>query len=602
MRRRLIPKLLVFVLIINLFTIRKLIDSGILKKQLRKKSYAYPFNITNAAKFPPPYRNASISAIATCHDRTGFLNVSLPTWLQHREIGEIVIVDWYSEVSLLSLSDRYTDPRIKWVRLTSQSRRLSKAPFVLTRALNLAANISTLPYILKLDCDTVLSSKFIMRHPFPLPPSSSETEEQEVITTTTYPPNYFYSGNFKYARNKNELHLNGIMYLHRNHFFAVGGYNELLVDYGWDDDDMYLRLTSCPFFTPPLNQTGIDYDTVSHQPHSDNIRKKSTNPSRDTTQYTEASTKLDLTESEISSLRYSDLSIYKNRFLTEYVFPKWSNESRKSEYRIRQITIPSSLSSSPSSPPIPQIYDVQILYQPSSQTELIPPSILASAYEFAFRTLLELHYQIPRHLLNRLNHKELEYLWVLYRVNTGRVVIILDQLKTIENKVSLLNRGIQIGKKLGRKVWVSDRLSKNDENKEKNSWCGIHEVLDFQSLSESVDIKVTGGLSMDSIVQNDTVMSDEKFFKSYCLFELETENTEKEQTQLCSDITSIVGVSEEKNIILIGQDNATSNVLRDPKGLKYFKNIQAAITNLNGHSVDKKEEEWMNVLNKLQNC
>ena len=76
----------------------------------------------------------------------------------------------------------------------------------------------------------------------------------------------FYTGNWKTAKDENEKHLNGVVYVDRRQFMAVNGYNERLRSYGWDDTDLYDRLGK------KIHQRDIVRGTATHIPHPDSIR------------------------------------------------------------------------------------------------------------------------------------------------------------------------------------------------------------------------------------------------------------------------------------------------------------------------------------------
>ncbi|AYV86000.1 MAG: glycosyltransferase, partial [Solivirus sp.] len=73
--------------------------------------------------------------------------------------------------------------------------------------------------------------------------------------------NIYFAGDWREARNPNERHLNGIVYVKRDLFFKVGGYNELITTYGFDDDDLYQRLNI------HSKRLLINLDSIKHIPH-----------------------------------------------------------------------------------------------------------------------------------------------------------------------------------------------------------------------------------------------------------------------------------------------------------------------------------------------
>ena len=54
----------------------------------------------------------------------------------------------------------------------------------------------------------------------------------------------FYRGNWEHAKNNNQMQINGKMFCKYHNLIRVNGYNENITTYGWDDDDLYIRLSS----------------------------------------------------------------------------------------------------------------------------------------------------------------------------------------------------------------------------------------------------------------------------------------------------------------------------------------------------------------------
>ena len=114
--------------------------------------------------------------------------------------------------------------------------------WILTKAYNLAATLTSYEKVFKVDSDVIIKDGFFVRH--------------------NLKPGTYYAGNWKKARNKNEQHLNGMLYLFRNDYFNVNGYNECIQSYGWDDDDFYIRLSKSN-----LKRIDLKLDYLYHIPH-----------------------------------------------------------------------------------------------------------------------------------------------------------------------------------------------------------------------------------------------------------------------------------------------------------------------------------------------
>lgn len=184
-----------------------------------------------------------VAIVAACMNRQEALKRVLPTWLSVSGVKEIVIVDWNSSPPLKPLVHPEKDSRLKLYRVNKESS------WVLSRAYNLAMNMTRQKYVIRTDCDYALDGDILSAHDL------NETETG------------FYSGNWKMARNENEIHLNGAMILKRKVFWDVGGYDERIQTYGWDDEDLYTRLAACN-----VQKLNVSYDHVNHISHDDGKR------------------------------------------------------------------------------------------------------------------------------------------------------------------------------------------------------------------------------------------------------------------------------------------------------------------------------------------
>ena len=93
------------------------------------------------------YNNVSI--ICSCKNRSEALKINLLSWLNYKEIKEVIIVDWSSDESIEYLLDY--DYRVKLIVVPGQEYFNQPQP------LNLALSQATGDYILKLDTDYLLN-------------------------------------------------------------------------------------------------------------------------------------------------------------------------------------------------------------------------------------------------------------------------------------------------------------------------------------------------------------------------------------------------------------------------------------------------------------
>jgi len=166
---------------------------------------------------------------------------SILTWLELKEVSVINVFDFASDMPIYGALKRYSildDKRVHVFR-TEQ-----KEDFHRTKFWNIAISATETERILKLDSDYKIHPEFLNYHPLRA-------------------RNLFYAGNWKTARVKNESFLHGLVYSRKENFVGVGGYNERLTGYGWEDDDIYQRMKD-----NGCDSLDISYDYAYHIPHS----------------------------------------------------------------------------------------------------------------------------------------------------------------------------------------------------------------------------------------------------------------------------------------------------------------------------------------------
>lgn len=135
-----------------------------------------------------------VSLVCGCGNRSEFLIKVISSWLSHAEINEIIIVDWNSTKPVASELTHIDDSRVKVFRVINVDR------WILSIALNFGVKQATFPLLLKVDSDTILKKDFFEKHP---------------LNTNNAT---FYTGNWKLAKNENENHLNGVLFLPTTYF------------------------------------------------------------------------------------------------------------------------------------------------------------------------------------------------------------------------------------------------------------------------------------------------------------------------------------------------------------------------------------------------
>lgn len=217
---------------------------------------------TSAKGSTPPLRlnvprdhvKPGVSLVAVCMGRHDTIKKTVPAWLAVNKVNEIIVVDWSSDPPLEPIIRQIPgSERINVIRVNNEPQ------WVLSRAYNLAINATSYSHAIRTDCDYNIEPGFVEAHR-KLIESPTQTAEGK----------HYYAGNYNLARNENEVHLNGAVFIRRNDFLNVGGYDERIQTYGWDDEDLYNRLGSSG-----LEKHNISYDHVSHVEHSNSGRAQS---------------------------------------------------------------------------------------------------------------------------------------------------------------------------------------------------------------------------------------------------------------------------------------------------------------------------------------
>lgn len=163
---------------------------------------------------------SGISIVTCCMNRNDNLRKAIISWLK-LNIDEIVVVDWSSEIPVAETLAEFRDPRIKIIEVKGESR------WVLTYGFNVGLRFASYSKIYKLDADIIVSSSF--------------------LSDNTFSEGSYIRGSWKKAienGDESQVFVNGSFGAYREDLKQIGYYNELIRTYGWDDSDLYERLSS----------------------------------------------------------------------------------------------------------------------------------------------------------------------------------------------------------------------------------------------------------------------------------------------------------------------------------------------------------------------
>lgn len=207
-----------------------------------------------------------VSLVAVCMGRHDTVKKTAPAWLKVKDVDEIIVVDWSSDPPLEPVIRQIEGAEaVKVIRVNGEK------DWVLSRAYNLAMRAARYSHVIRTDCDYQVGENFVAAHR-----KLMEEDTAAVGDTSTdgldesNDGKTYYAGNYNLARNENEVHLNGAVYIKRKDFLKIGGYDERIQTYGWDDEDLYDRLGKAG-----LEKMNISYDHVSHVQHGNSGRAQS---------------------------------------------------------------------------------------------------------------------------------------------------------------------------------------------------------------------------------------------------------------------------------------------------------------------------------------
>lgn len=189
-----------------------------------------------------------VSLVTACKNRNECLQAVLPSWLQKQEIKEIIVVDWSSTRLLNFLTN--IDERIKVVRVENENY------YIPSQANNLGVQFSTQEYILRIDVDHFLNPYYNFFDIYDIDETNFATGAPEDENDKKDDPFLKY--------------LYGLLYVSRENYYKVNGYNESIgMYYSYEDGDIFNRLQLAGLTR--IGRKSDDYSVI-HIPHSNKKR------------------------------------------------------------------------------------------------------------------------------------------------------------------------------------------------------------------------------------------------------------------------------------------------------------------------------------------
>ncbi len=239
----------------------------------------------------------STAIVTACMNRNDNLRQVIPSWLNSNSVQEIIVVDWSSKEPVKStLSDYVKDSRLKIVRVEGEKS------WILTHAFNLAAKITSQKNILKIDCDIEIDHDFLDKHKLQ--------------------QGCFYAGDWR------DLipGVTGLFLISKKDFLSVGGFNEFILTYGWDDIDLYKRLET----HLSLVRKKIDVSSVRHINHTEEESfKNQTKNTRDISSLKSINVSPETIQSLSQEREFQNI---KNSYISRLI--PWDSKSPQSTYKI----------------------------------------------------------------------------------------------------------------------------------------------------------------------------------------------------------------------------------------------------------------------------
>jgi len=190
-----------------------------------------------------------VSIVFPVMNRTDVLLRSVPSWLVDDHINEIIIVDWSTDIPIFTdprTQDIMKNPRIRVVRAENETYFLSPS-----FSINLGVEKATHNHIIKLDIDYELIDQNFIKYLSKILPKLTSG---------------FFITDFHYVPNNESMM--GFVIFNKQHFDMVNGYNEIFRGWGYEDLNMYDKLSQvCQKYI--ISNLG---KFIYHIPHDDSMR------------------------------------------------------------------------------------------------------------------------------------------------------------------------------------------------------------------------------------------------------------------------------------------------------------------------------------------
>lgn len=154
----------------------------------------------------------NISVVTTCKNRANYLLETIGSFLSQPSVSEVIVVDFDSTEPVYDkLSDFSSNNKLKVLRVDNQP------VWKIGLAQNIGINFSSADYVLKIDSDVGILDL---------------NRSLDLLAT----------GN-SFVRGRSKLGVSsGLVLFEKADFLSIGGYNDWITGWGYDDGDFYRRL------------------------------------------------------------------------------------------------------------------------------------------------------------------------------------------------------------------------------------------------------------------------------------------------------------------------------------------------------------------------